>query len=325
MNKSIKRICNVDIKLYNRDKDILNKNGIYVYFPDDDISNCKAMIIGPSDTPYAHGCLFFDIKFSSLYPFEPPKVQYISNSSIRIHPNLYVNGKVCLSILGTWAGPGWCSTMNVISLLVTIQSLLTANPIEHEPHYEKETGIISKNYISLIEYETIRSLIIKRYTHLHTRPDLYEFKKEMIKNILLNSESILHNIERLIKYDKYKLYSKIYSCNIYIDWVKINKSYRDMLQDITTLNNELNILDDNTESVAETNCKIVSSPHPTIPIQSSNTNPVPKQKYTRKCPNKPSKYYDINHIMISENDGKQYIVKQYTMKNGKVQKKWVKV
>jgi hypothetical protein len=147
----------------------------------------------------------------------------------------------------------------------------------------------------------------------------------MIKNILLNSESILHNIERLIKYDKYKLYSKIYSCNIYIDWVKINKSYRDMLRDITTLNNELNILDDNTESVVETNCKIVSSPHPTIPNQSSNTNPASKQKYTRKCPNKPSKYYDLNNIMISENDGKQYIVKQYTMKNGKEQKKWVKV
>ena len=50
-----------------------------------------------------------------------------------------------------------------------------------------------------------------------------------------------------------------------------------------------------------------------------------KKIYTRKCPNKPAKYYDLSHIMVSENDGKQYIVIQYTLKNGNELKKWIKV
>jgi len=219
--------------------------------------------------------------------------------------------------------------MNVISLLVTIQSLLTKNPIEHEPHYEKETGTISKNYISLIEYETLRSLIIRRYTKI--RPDLYEFKKVMIKNILLNNESIQQNINKLIKYDKYKLQSKIYSDYIYIDWNNISKSYHDMLRDIITLNKELNILDD--EKDVETTSKVVpiggevdaaEATDVAVAVTTDNIATF-KKKYTRKCPNKPSKYFDLNHIMVSENDGKQYIVKQYTIKNGNIQKKWVKV
>ena len=30
----------------------------------------------------------------------------LSGGKVRFNPNLYNDGKVCLSILGTWAGPG---------------------------------------------------------------------------------------------------------------------------------------------------------------------------------------------------------------------------
>ena len=58
--KSAKRILN-DIKQYKNSN--LRDNGIYVLFNEENIHNCKAMIVGPSDTPYAYGYYFFDINF----------------------------------------------------------------------------------------------------------------------------------------------------------------------------------------------------------------------------------------------------------------------
>ena len=59
-HKSTKRILN-DIKQYKNSD--LRENGIYVIFNEDNIYNCKAMIVGPSDTPYAYGYYFFDCIF----------------------------------------------------------------------------------------------------------------------------------------------------------------------------------------------------------------------------------------------------------------------
>ena len=70
---------------------------------------CRALIIGPADTPYANGCFLFDIFLPAEYPNTPPKVQFLTTGGgrVRFNPNLYDNGKVCLSLLGTWAGPSW--------------------------------------------------------------------------------------------------------------------------------------------------------------------------------------------------------------------------
>jgi baculoviral IAP repeat-containing protein 6 len=39
---------------------------------------------------------------------ESPKAKYLTNNgACRFDPNLYVDGTVCLSILGTWNGLGW--------------------------------------------------------------------------------------------------------------------------------------------------------------------------------------------------------------------------
>lgn len=47
---------------------------------------------------------------------------------MRFNPNLYANGKVCLSILGTWDGPSWTPGMTLSSVLLSIQTLLSATP-----------------------------------------------------------------------------------------------------------------------------------------------------------------------------------------------------
>lgn len=55
-----------------------------------------------------------------------------------IDPNLYANGKVCLSILGTWQGPGWTQSQTLTSVLLSIQSLMNPLPYHNEPGYENE-------------------------------------------------------------------------------------------------------------------------------------------------------------------------------------------
>lgn len=64
----------------------------------------KALIIGPDDTPYANGCFEFDMLLPADYPSSPPSVLLVTTGGgqIRFNPNLYANGKVCLSLLGTW-------------------------------------------------------------------------------------------------------------------------------------------------------------------------------------------------------------------------------
>ncbi|CAM9668779.1 unnamed protein product [Choristocarpus tenellus] len=73
-----------------------------------------------------------------------------------MNPNLYANGKVCLSLLGTWQGPGWdpktstllqarkkkcLNAFTLPSVLVSIQSLIfVAEPYFNEPGYEATLG-----------------------------------------------------------------------------------------------------------------------------------------------------------------------------------------
>ena len=128
---AIKRIINKDIKEI--EKQNLKSLGIYINFNEENFLEAKAMVVGPKDTLYEGGFLFFNIKFPKNYPFSPPDISYVSRNNIRIHPNIYVGGnkngggKVCLSILGTWSGPKWTSIMDITTIFITIQSLLDNN------------------------------------------------------------------------------------------------------------------------------------------------------------------------------------------------------
>ena len=156
MKAALKRIINIDIRRVKEAK--LYEQGIFIEFDEEDMFKAKAMIIGPKDTIYDNAYLFFSIDFPKKYPYEPPIITYKSQNRIRIHPNIYVNGKVCLSILGTWSGPSWTSAMDIINVFITIQSLLDNNPLCNEPGYEKilpSKMHIHNDYNIVIEYNKI--------------------------------------------------------------------------------------------------------------------------------------------------------------------------
>jgi hypothetical protein len=66
----------------------------------------RACVTGPEGTPYAYGLFFFDILFPQDYPNDPPLMllETTGGGRVRFNPNLYADGKVCLSLLGTWHG-----------------------------------------------------------------------------------------------------------------------------------------------------------------------------------------------------------------------------
>ncbi|MEJ1287758.1 ubiquitin-conjugating enzyme E2Z [Cricetulus griseus] len=98
-----------------------------------------ALITGPFDTPYEGGFFLFVFRCPPDYPIHPPRVKLMTtgNNTVRFNPNFYRNGKVCLSILGTWTGPAWSPAQSISSVLISIQSLMTENPYHNEPGFEQ--------------------------------------------------------------------------------------------------------------------------------------------------------------------------------------------
>ena len=137
----------------------LKNHGIYIYYKEENIREVWALIVGPEDSAYEGGLLFFNIKFIDDYPFIPQRVTFLTHDGrTRFHPNLYVEGKVCLSILGTWAGPCWTSTMSLSTILLSIQGLLDNDPMKHEPGWDidsvKGRRLLYKEWVEykMLEY-----------------------------------------------------------------------------------------------------------------------------------------------------------------------------
>jgi ubiquitin-protein ligase len=221
----LRRIAKVDMKKVQCSG--LNDLGIYINFKEDDITEAVAMIIGPEDSVYKNGILFFKIKFPNNYPFSPPKVGYVSRGSLRIHPNLYTGscqdnylGKVCLSILGTWSGPQWSTIMDISSVLISIQSILDNNPLDNEPGFSGKVTENHNKYKIAVNYETFRTLI---YKNIFDIPQEFKCFKE---NILAHYETkraiILKDITD--KYDTlghFKIALPIYRIHIFVKYKDI--------------------------------------------------------------------------------------------------------
>lgn len=211
-NKALKRIKN-DIKIITSSS--LHDEGIYVSFDDENLFHARALVIGPyiKDSPYQGGFYFFDINFPNNYPLNPPIVNFMTlNNSVRFNPNLYKCGKVCLSILNTWSGPGWTSSQNLMSVLLSLQSLLHEHPIQNEPGWENETGIKSKYYNNILAYYNIKVAIIQMVENI---PNGFEEFKDIIINYLKeNIDKYKTFIKNYYKLDGTEVRSGIYSMYI---------------------------------------------------------------------------------------------------------------
>jgi len=216
-------------------KNPLTNDGIYYIHDEADMMKGYAMIVGPEDTPYFGGFYFFEINYPHDYPHSPPKAIYYTNgNNVRFNPNLYKCGKVCISLLNTWAGDQWTSCQSITSVLLSLCTLLCKDPLLNEPGINSGNRDF-ENYNKIIEYSNIDiavcDIVCKTEGIYHSFFDgFYSFVKE----------HFIKNYDKLVELSK-KLYAEnsspmllktnLYLMNITIDYEKlINKLEKSKLK-----------------------------------------------------------------------------------------------
>ncbi|XP_037989199.1 baculoviral IAP repeat-containing protein 6 isoform X4 [Motacilla alba alba] len=182
-----------------------SSSSVFVRCDEERLDIMKVLITGPADTPYANGCFEFDVYFPQDYPNSPPLVnlETTGGHSVRFNPNLYNDGKVCLSILNTWHGrpeEKWNpQTSSFLQVLVSVQSLiLVAEPYFNEPGYERSRGTPSGTQSSR-EYDgNIRQATVKWAMLEQMRNPSPCFKEVIHKHFYLKRVEIMAQCEEWI-------------------------------------------------------------------------------------------------------------------------------
>lgn len=105
---------------------------------DDNLLEWEAVVTGPSGTPYENGVFEAVLKFPQDYPLSPPSMRFTTPI---YHPNIYADGRVCISILHP---PGedatgyeraeerWSPVQSIEKILLSVVSML-AEPNDESP------------------------------------------------------------------------------------------------------------------------------------------------------------------------------------------------
>ncbi|VDB86739.1 unnamed protein product [Peniophora sp. CBMAI 1063] len=93
----------------------------------------EVLIIGPPDTLYEGGFLKARLTFPPEFPLLPPTMRFLTEMW---HPNIYPDGRVCISILHAPgddqygyedAGERWLPVHSIESILMSVISLLSSD------------------------------------------------------------------------------------------------------------------------------------------------------------------------------------------------------
>ena len=169
-----------------------------IYYQHDDTNGFKGyvLLIGPEGTPYEHGHYMFEFTFPENYPFSPPTVKFITYDGFtRFNPNLYISGRVCLSILNTWSGEKWSSCQSIRSVLLTLRTLiLNDTPLLNEPETTKD----HKDYDSynlLLEYKNVEISILKYLEKTNLPYEFHCFYPIMTENYLKHHDYFMEKFK----------------------------------------------------------------------------------------------------------------------------------
>lgn len=82
-----------------------------------------AEICGAGDTPYEGGVFRLEVNIPSEYPLKPPRVRFVTKI---YHPNIDSQGRICLDSLNMPPKGAWKPSLNVRTLLTSIQALMSS-------------------------------------------------------------------------------------------------------------------------------------------------------------------------------------------------------
>lgn len=315
-----------DRNLVLKDKLGYESSDIHFDFRKEKIDNLfRILMVGSQEiqNPYFGGFFMFQGKFPDQYPFFPPHVlAKTQGENTRFHPNYYVNGKCCLSILGTWSGPPWTSCQNLGTVAQSLKMLYIDNPITQEPSWERCTDERAKTYQRIISYRTLEVAVINmlnkppnNFTHFIPIMEKYfvELYPKYIEKIELMKK--LHD-----KTDK----SPIYGMTVKYDIDSLEKKFKKKYLELKP--KYIHIIEKKITQELPKTVNIINSSE-SIDLDKSITNDDIKEikndikKSKKRVPNKSAKTFEEGYSMISENSGDTYKV----VLNQKGHKRWKKV
>ena len=215
---TIKRLIR-DVKQIKNDP--LTSQGIYYKHHEEDVLKGYALLIGPVDTPYENGFYFFELDYPNDYPFSPPKLTFLTqDGATRFNPNLYRNGKVCLSVLNTWRGEQWTSCQNISTVLLTLITIFNNKPLLNEPGVQ-ENHPDFLNYNKILKYKNFEVAIYKIVTNEDNNRIFDLFYDEVEENFNKNLKSIKNQLKELKTVDSCIISTSIYNMRINIEYKKL--------------------------------------------------------------------------------------------------------
>ncbi|KAM9343448.1 ubiquitin-conjugating enzyme E2 T isoform 2-T2 [Pholidichthys leucotaenia] len=103
--------------------------GITCWQTEDKMDDLRAQIVGGPGTPYEGGLFSLEISVPERYPFEPPKMRFLTPI---YHPNIDNSGRICHDALKLPPKGAWKPSLNISTVLTSIQ-LLMAEPNPDDP------------------------------------------------------------------------------------------------------------------------------------------------------------------------------------------------
>ena len=176
----------------------LASEGMFWLADEENISRGHAIIFGCEGSPYYGGAFCFEVTFPPNYPFMPPSFNYLTNDGrTRFNPNLYKNGKVCLSLLNTWPGEPWSGVQSLSSILQSIQTaVLNPDALRNEPAYDKlHVHADIPVYDRIVQHATVETAILG---YLKNPPEyLKPFYEAFKKHVLTSKPGLLKILDTL--------------------------------------------------------------------------------------------------------------------------------
>jgi ubiquitin-protein ligase len=204
---TIKRLVS-DIKELK--KNSLIEHGIHYVHDENDMLMGYALIIGPKNTPYEGGYYLFKFNFPHNYPHEPPVVEYLTNDGeTRFNPNLYKNGKVCISILNTWEGEPWSGCQTISTVLLSICSVLNETPLTNEPGLTKSHPDFN-NYNQIIRYKNFEIAMCRIIHSEYIQKNIKDLYQIIISDFIENFDKKLELLYKAsIDFNDYSIENRI--------------------------------------------------------------------------------------------------------------------
>jgi len=191
--------------------EISSRASMFVRYDEEHPQFMRACLTGVEGSPYSNGVFVFDVYCPPDYPNTNCLCTHVTagaqcvmanNGPGGFSPNLHNDsGKVCLSLLGTWDGPGWESgKSNVYQVLSSIMWMILGaeHPYHMEPGFGGWEGTVDPNmdvdevlwYDEEVKWGTAQIAILDQ---LRNPPR--GFEKVVRKHLLLKRKIIMATLK----------------------------------------------------------------------------------------------------------------------------------